>query len=485
MAISMVQSNGATSTRKNITLERQMSLDQLKLAMQKLFSTAYHKDIPESIMLSLNEMTKRAASSHVPSKKLFNFSIEKKKEKLVRIVTQSLPDGILPKQYTGNLYDIRVGGHGPDDAIYNNNVDIRQNIPRGTTIMSIVENNNEEILDVVLYANRKFTGAIGDEDEAQPETNEIWRSYCLENPDEAEKIVAMDKLNGEAAHFSGRFIDGKFYFITGSKNVHMIISCEEDIEKYEGERFRIAKVIAKAVLKHVNQMQEKNRQVLFNLLHHAKSTVVCEILQPDNQHIVNLSDVKEPTLTVVCMTPTVSDESETSLTALPPHLCLELFKALEFTTASYQIIDRNNLDKLIQTKRNEVNKEGHVLYYLKSSKGYENTIGMVKTKTIWYVIMRALREKAVFTFTAAKKRHGWSLEDRILSTHKRFNEIQNWLKFSNDYLKEWNNLSESFLHWLNGEINSNSQAGENIRPQFPIIWDRFLTNTGNQLIMVN
>ena len=72
--------------------------------------------------------------------------------------------------------------------------------------------------------------------ETQPENNEIWHSYCLNNTDEADKVVVMDKLNGEAAHLSGRFIDGKFYIITGSKNVHMIIGCESDIGKYEGDR---------------------------------------------------------------------------------------------------------------------------------------------------------------------------------------------------------------------------------------------------------
>ena len=50
-------------------------------------------------------------------------------------------------------------------------------------------------------------------------------------------MIVSEKLDGEAAHFSGRFIDGKFYIITGSKNVHMLISCEEDIEKYEGLRY--------------------------------------------------------------------------------------------------------------------------------------------------------------------------------------------------------------------------------------------------------
>ncbi|CAL4116103.1 unnamed protein product [Meganyctiphanes norvegica] len=426
-------------------------------------------------------MAKRVSSSNLPSKKLYDFSMEKKKQKLVRIVTQIVPDGIFPKHFTAKLYDIKVGGKGPDDLIYSQNADIRKFIPRGTTLMSIDGINNGKNLDTVLYANRKFTGDIGEDDESQPESTDIWRSYCLGNPDEAEKVVAMEKLNGEAAHFSGRFIDGKFYIITGSKNVHMIISCKEDIEKYDGVRYNNAKLIARAVWKQLIQMEENSRQILFNLLHHTKCTVVCEILLPNNQHIVNLSSIKEPSLHVLAMTPTVSDNDEFSLTALPPHHWLELASALGFNVAPYQIIDRKDVDNFIQRSQNEIHKEGYVLYYLKSTNGYENTIGMAKTKTFWYVMLRALREKSVFAFNAAKKRNGWSLEDRINSTHKRFKEIQIWLRFNNEHLTEWNKLSEEFLHWLNGEINTNSEAGENIRPHFPMIWDRFLTNTGNQL----
>ncbi|CAL4108594.1 unnamed protein product [Meganyctiphanes norvegica] len=480
----MTLSTGSYTPTCGLMLERQLQWNQLLLELQNLFSTAYHTNLPTSIALSLNEMNKNASSSNVPSKKLHEFSIEKKKQKLVNIVDQIIPDGIFPKHITAKLYDIRVCGRGPDDKIYNQHADLRKFIPRGTTLISIDGIDSEKNLDVVLYANRKFSGGIGDEDESQPESDEIWRTHCLDNPDEADKVVAMEKLNGEAAHFSGRFIDGKFYIITGSKNVHMLIGCEEDIEKYEGERFKNAKVIAKAVWKHALKLQEKHRQILFSLLHHTKCTVVCEILLPDHQHIVNLSSIKEPTLCVLSVTPTVSDDAQLSLTALPPHHCLELFTALGFAAAPYHIIEKTNVNEFIQRSRKEINKEGHVLYYLKSSNGYENVIGMAKTKTIWYVLMRALREKAVFCFTTAKKRNGWCLDDRISSTHKRFNEIQSWLKISNEHLTEWNKLSEGYLHWLNREINMNSEVPENIRPHFPLIWDRFLINTGNRLSKV-
>lgn len=59
--------------------------------------------------------------------------------------------------------------------------------------------------DVVLYANKKFTGGVGDEDDRQPESSDLWKEYFLQDPDTADQVICMTKLNGEAAHFSGRY----------------------------------------------------------------------------------------------------------------------------------------------------------------------------------------------------------------------------------------------------------------------------------------
>lgn len=72
-----------------------------------------------------------------------------------------------------------------------------------------------------------------------------------------------------------------------------------------------------------------------------------------------------------------------------------------------------------------------MLYFLDKD---EETIGLVKTKTIWYIMLRALREKLIYT---TRRRQGWSLQDRIESTHKRFMEIKEWLHFSDNYLNGW------------------------------------------------
>ncbi|CAL4246156.1 unnamed protein product, partial [Meganyctiphanes norvegica] len=188
----------------------------------------------------------------------------------------------------------------------------------------------------------------------------------------------------------------------------------------------------------------------------------------------------EPSLHVLTITPTISDDDETSLTALAPHHWLQIASSLGFTTASYQIIDRNDLDAFIQRCFNEIEKEGYVLYYLKNSNGSVNTIGMAKVKTVWYSMLLALRKVSMVSFTSAKMKNGRSMEEIIKFAHKRFSEIQTWLEFNNEHLTLWNKLSEEFLHWMNGEINTNSEERIDLHNQFPVIWNRFLKDTGNQ-----
>ena len=83
-----------------------------------------------------------------------------------------------------------------------------------------------------------FSG-MGDEDEDQPESNQVWLNYFLEPFENATEIICTEKANGEAAHLSARFIKNQFYLIVGSKNVHMIIGRPGDLEFYTDSRFMV------------------------------------------------------------------------------------------------------------------------------------------------------------------------------------------------------------------------------------------------------
>jgi hypothetical protein len=74
---------------------------------------------------------------------------------------------------------------------------------------------------LIVFALRKFTGGLGDEDDMDREQND-WCNYFLRPLNESSLVVSLQKANGEAAHLSCRFINGSFVICAGSKNVHLL-----------------------------------------------------------------------------------------------------------------------------------------------------------------------------------------------------------------------------------------------------------------------
>ncbi|XP_064082420.1 uncharacterized protein LOC135198610 isoform X2 [Macrobrachium nipponense] len=363
--------------------------------------------------------------------RLKQFSV--KQQKLVKIHSEKVPNGILPHGYTATLHDMKVNSrHCADDEVYSKNPDVQKMIARGTTTMEL--QGKESWHDVIIYANKKFTGGVGDEDKKQPNNDDTWLEYCLEPLENAVKIICMEKLNGDAVHFSGRYIDGRFYLITGSKNVHMLISEKSDIDLYDGGRFKMAKIFARTVCDTLGNLSKDVLQLLLSFLHHTKVTAICEVLQPEYQHIVNLSYLETNELNFITFTPTASKDEETTLTAFPPHQTLKLGKALGFACASYTEIEPKNIMNQRHQIRAYHNKEGEVLYYLNKDGA---TFGITKAKSVWYICIRALREKAVFSFTSRKAKSDRRLSDHISNVHKRYGEIQEWLNLSPQCLESW------------------------------------------------
>merc|ERR1712115_268328 len=159
-----------------------------------------------------------------------------------------------------------------------------------------VRTGNSTSLDMVIFALRKFSGGMGDEDEAQPEDGQVWQRYFLRPMDQVEKVVCIVKENGEAAHLSVRLIQGKFYYICGSKNVHLIFRNKEDLSKYSSTRYSVARTVGEAWLQQADKLPSTQLNLLLNLLHITRLTVVMEILIPSYQHVVSLSHLSAPSL---------------------------------------------------------------------------------------------------------------------------------------------------------------------------------------------
>jgi hypothetical protein len=120
---------------------------------------------------------------------------------------------------------------------------------------------------------------------------------------------------------------------------------------------------------------------------------------------------------------------------------------------------------------------GSVLYFLNQN---DQVIGLLKKKTIWYVILRAIREKARPMLSGWEKNRKMDVSETIAKTSGRLNAIQKWLGYSNAILDQWKMLAEQFLKWLAEGAKRKVITREDVADNYPILWSKFLQETNNE-----
>ncbi|ELT97468.1 hypothetical protein CAPTEDRAFT_221450 [Capitella teleta] len=196
--------------------------------------------------------------------------------------------------------------------------------------------------------------------------------------------------------------------------------------------------------------KRQNRQ-LNNLLRFLSSTGftgVFEILNPKHSHVEDLSHLKKPLLQFIAWTTSSDLSLNSKLCSMPSDVAIQIRK-------SYQ-------------------KEGEVLYFITSD---DVTIGLLKKKSIWYIICRAIREKVRGALNP--RRRNSNHQAVVRKIEQRIGEIQIWLGLDKRTTSAWKKLGVSFYHWSCERGNS-----EEITNQFPVMWKRFLedTNQTDQII---
>lgn len=105
--------------------------------------------------------------------------------------------------------------------MYDQNATLRAKIARGNCVLEQKKpDGKSKSYDLVVYALRKFTGGMGDEDEIDRASND-WEKYFVKDSKHSRYVACLQKANGEAAHLACRYIDNQFCLFAGSKNVHL------------------------------------------------------------------------------------------------------------------------------------------------------------------------------------------------------------------------------------------------------------------------
>ncbi|XP_043223395.1 uncharacterized protein LOC122382292 isoform X5 [Amphibalanus amphitrite] len=384
----------------------------------------------------------------------------------VQVTELSVPEAVIPG---ATLCDVRVAtGTGRrrqrDDLIYNRNAEIRRRVARGNCVLRLPDGR----LLCLTHALKKFTGGMGDEDDdCSGGDDSTWRRYFLRSPEAAERLVLTQKANGEAAHLSARYVDGSFLVCVGSKNVHMVLRQESDIARYADQRYRVAREVAAAVWRLLEAMGEGQRQLLLSFLHHTRLTAVMELLQPDRQSIEDLSKLVEHTLHFIAWAPTLG--CDMSYCGCPPELGFELAEMFGMKTVEHSVVTgdvMNELPRVMQEVREGHGYEGKVLYFVD---GENNVIGLLKSKTIWYTLMRAIRD---ILCSGLKK---LTLQDFRVKLEGRFRAIQSSRDFDDRFLNSWLSLGLDFAQWLKANPGIKSDS---LGVSLPPLWNQFLRSTG-------
>ncbi|XP_077983154.1 uncharacterized protein LOC144437995 [Glandiceps talaboti] len=397
-----------------------------------------------------------------------------KDRSMVKVTSAEVPIGIITRG-DADLLDIKVDARGaPDDKIYDRNKDIRDKVARGNSFLHIKSGPYASLV-CVIYALKKFTGGLGDDDDRDKGDNFTWKKYFTKSLDEAVDVVCTKKANGEAAHFSARYIGDKVVLCGGSKNVHMLFRSRDDILKHKDSRYQIARDVCLTIWRLLEEMTEDCRKRLLSFLCHSHFTAIFEILQPSHQHVEDLSYLKEPEVKFITWTTSVLEpQDQSQLSSLSPHVSIQIARALGLSTVQYDIIPIIQLDERMKTVREGYQYEGEVFYFLDASK---SVIGLLKKKTIWYIIVRAIREKVRRACYSYAKSTNFIKSQYSAKICSRINEIQKWLGLDDESTEAWKKLATGFLDWSIKGMKNSSVRKDQIADLFPVVWNRYLSDT--------
>ncbi|KAI9356186.1 hypothetical protein DFJ73DRAFT_823287 [Zopfochytrium polystomum] len=534
---------------------------------------------------------------------------------LCKVVSTPVSPTVLPPSIFVNpvLHDIKVnpaglrdqrgGGRRPrgpstDDDVYKRSATARRRIARGNTVLTFdrilavpgisPEPVHGPLACVVIWALKKFTGGIGDEDDdeknaasapsisspaaspaasgtaggaeaeevsssatelaASPGGVPVWHRFFVRDPETATSVAITAKANGAAGHLSVLEIglpNLPRVWIGGSKNVHLVVRSKADLSLYqEPGRFNVAVKVVEAALDAI-EAAAAGPDAIAEALWTRHATACFELLDPADAHVEDLSFMQAPELhmySLVCfekgVVGVVPDDDSTAAPQTDGYICeppvetLALFARLGLKTVSLEtrpleppaaraaagraLADDQRLADVCAEIRAAHGVEGSVLYFLDAA---GDVVGMLKKKSVWYIVVRAVREKlkayekvgepapAPAASAAAHGKRGKrpaanvnaDADAAAISARSvcqraapklraRMRDIATWLGWSEAEKGFWTDLSVAANEWVAAKMEAAVTAGE--KPEnaglhfadgrFPEMWTAFVRESGKE-----
>ncbi|KAJ3102388.1 hypothetical protein HDU97_000595 [Phlyctochytrium planicorne] len=491
-----------------------------------------------------------------------------KTSKLCKVVTAAVPEGIFPAfMESPELHDVKVDPYGApkgkkkargtDDEIYTNNEEVRRRVARGNTILTFTFN-KERLACVPIWALKKFTGGIGDEDDFEESENvdlvPKWHRFFTKDPNESTRVVVTQKANGAAGHLTVLKVAkglGGYVWIGGSKNVHLAIRSENDLKLYkQNSRYSVAVDVVEAAWREFHKKEVKLEKFL-DTVWSRHLTACFELLDPEDAHIEDLSYLTAPELHLYALVSFERGTSSGSYICESPEDTFKLVEGLGLLTVKNSASELKApstrkelgadpvLSQIVEEIRRDYGNEGRVLYFLDSN---GNVIGMLKKKTVWYIAIRAIREKLKVYFAVDltiqddptpapapsvppntktssniwepfSPQHYVRIEQAnhsqnpsqpagnpksltqtranvLKRSSKRMGELASWLGWGAQTRDDWKKVAKAAGEWAAGKMGYLDPSGkikvhaepekflDTMKNRFPVMWKQFLGDMG-------
>ena len=371
-------------------------------------------------------------------------------------------DNIEPSSVDGKGR-VKRKGRGSDDSFFQKYPQYHKHFPRCFSITQVKKKNGKEwevVKQVILRGFYKFTGLTeGDEDDSKP-------CGSLVPPNLTSlytKVLRIEKLNGKCSGVRLFQVDDVWWIVGGSKGVHRCVRLEhfeEDLDALDKKTSPLIYQILRSFYREYMSTTPEKQQLIKKRLGEEEYSLCGEL--EDGQHM----EPHEGEPTVRWFGLANSSERFSEETSLTGHI-LENLQEIEgwgFSVPQYQLMSKEEHLELSKTERFQRGKEGWVKHYLNDN---HETVFVEKVKTVWYVLIRMLRE-------AVKG------SDNILSNapgkiKSRLRDRNSFLKLPETMLVVWYRLMVKFVKWFVEKGYTKSVIGfTNEARGMGNVWQEFL-----------
>jgi hypothetical protein len=268
---------------------------------------------------------------------------------------------------------------GNDDAVYEKNPLVWEDVPRGQANIYIKSSPDALPSDSTIVCMLRGVRKFGYSDSSYGRRSDVV------------SVIGIDKENGECAHVAAFEHAGTKFWVVGSKHVNVVFRdgfAREDLKKFEEfPRHRIALKIAKLFLATLEKMPSEQKQTFFDGLVFNHWTANAEAIFADSQHIVDYNGSNElrwfalskdgPSSDGLCENPL--------LTAAFFESC-NLHSVTHSENLKYKSIE---YDAFLDSVARRLASEGVVMYGMDAT---GKVVCMWKEKSYSYVMERVVRE---------------------------------------------------------------------------------------------